>query len=237
MKKILWMMLACGALAGCASDKPLEKTAQPEAKPQEQAVVAPAPTTAAAPMDDVDTQAVAKADASKPQEQAAAAPVAVPASVQAEADAKKAAEAEGARRAAAEAAAIAQLQAKQAVAAKADPLNDSNGALGKRSTHFPFDVDRIQEEDKALVQAHGEYLESRPDRKVRIEGNADERGSTEYNLGLGQRRANNTKRALVLSGAEEGQIETMSYGEERPKCTQHEESCWWQNRRADIVYK
>jgi len=71
---------------------------------------------------------------------------------------------------------------------------------------------------------------------VRVEGNADERGSSEYNLALGQRRAENTKRALVLGGAEAKQIETISYGEEKPRCSDHNEACWSQNRRADINY-
>lgn len=118
-----------------------------------------------------------------------------------------------------------------------DPLNDPASPLAKRSVYFPFDVDAIQSDDKATIQAHGKYLSEHPGAKVRVEGNADERGSTEYNLALGQRRANNTKKALVLSGAKAAQIETVSYGEEKPRCTDHNESCWAQNRRADISYK
>ncbi len=106
-----------------------------------------------------------------------------------------------------------------------------------RSVYFPFDVDAIQPNDRAIVQAHGEYLSKNKGVKVRIEGNCDERGSSEYNLGLGQRRANNTKKLLVLSGAQPSQVETISFGEEKPRCPEHNESCWSQNRRADIVYK
>ncbi len=105
-----------------------------------------------------------------------------------------------------------------------------------RSAYFPFDVDAVQESDRAAIQANGAYLGKNKDVKVRVEGNADERGSTEYNLALGQRRANNVKKLLVLSGAQASQIETISFGEEKPRCVEHNESCWSQNRRADIVY-
>ncbi|MBI5889541.1 MAG: peptidoglycan-associated lipoprotein Pal [Nitrosomonadales bacterium] len=106
-----------------------------------------------------------------------------------------------------------------------------------RSAYFPFDVDAVQESDRSAIQAHGEYLGNNPSAKVRVEGNADERGSSEYNLALGQRRANNVKKLLVLSGAKTSQIETMSFGEEKPRATGHDEASWSQNRRADIVYK
>lgn len=105
-----------------------------------------------------------------------------------------------------------------------------------RSAYFPFDVDTVQESDRAAIQANGAYLGKNKSVKVRVEGNADERGSTEYNLALGQRRANNVKKLLVLSGAQASQIETVSFGEEKPRCTEHNEGCWSQNRRADIVY-
>jgi peptidoglycan-associated lipoprotein len=107
----------------------------------------------------------------------------------------------------------------------------------KRSVFFPFDVDVVQANDRATVQAHGEYLGKNKNAKVRVEGNADERGSSEYNLALGQRRANNVKKLLILSGAKAAQIETVSFGEEKPRCLDHNEACWSQNRRADIVAK
>ncbi len=122
-------------------------------------------------------------------------------------------------------------------ATQVDPLSDPASALSKRSVHFPFDVDTIQETDRATITAHGAYLASHPERKIRVEGNADERGSSEYNLALGQRRANNTKKSLVLSGAKASQIEAISYGEEKPLASGHDEASWAQNRRADIVYK
>lgn len=105
-----------------------------------------------------------------------------------------------------------------------------------RSVYFPFDVDAVQAADRAAIQAHGAYLGKNNTAKVRVEGNADERGSSEYNLALGQRRANNVKKLLILSGAKASQIETVSYGEEKPRATGHDEASWSQNRRADIVY-
>ena len=106
-----------------------------------------------------------------------------------------------------------------------------------RSVFFPFDVDAVQPNDRATVQEHGAYLSKNKTAKVRVEGNADERGSSEYNLALGQRRANNVKKLLILSGAKAAQIETMSFGEEKPRASGHDEASWAQNRRADIIYK
>lgn len=117
-----------------------------------------------------------------------------------------------------------------------DALDDPHSILAKRSVYFPLDVDSVQDADKPVVQAHGKYLSGHGDRKMRVEGNADERGSSEYNLALGQRRADNVKKSLVLSGAKDAQIEATSYGEERPKAIGHDEAAWSQNRRADLNY-
>lgn len=117
-----------------------------------------------------------------------------------------------------------------------DPLNDPNSVLAKRSVYYPFDVSAIQDADKPVVQAHAKYLSEHADRKVRLEGNADERGSNEYNLALGQRRADGVKKMLMLGGAKASQIETASYGEEKPKAVGHDEAAWAQNRRTDIKY-
>ncbi|HEU0282187.1 MAG TPA: peptidoglycan-associated lipoprotein Pal [Gallionella sp.] len=124
-----------------------------------------------------------------------------------------------------------------AAKAEADPLNDPNSILAKRSTYYPFDVAVVQEADKPIVQAHAKYLSGHPNRKVRLEGNCDERGSNEYNLGLGQRRADGVKKMLELGGATASQLDSYSYGEEKPRCADHDEACWKQNRRTDIVYK
>jgi peptidoglycan-associated lipoprotein len=118
-----------------------------------------------------------------------------------------------------------------------DPLNDPANILAKRSVYYPFDVSAVQDADKPAVAAHAKYLSEHADRKVRVEGNADERGSNEYNLALGQRRADGVKKMLELGGAKASQIETASYGEEKPLCKDHNESCWSQNRRSDIKYQ
>jgi len=117
-----------------------------------------------------------------------------------------------------------------------DPLNDPANILSKRSVYYPFDVSAVQEADKPIVLAHAKYLSEHSDRKVRLEGNADERGSNEYNLALGQRRADGVKKMLELGGAKASQIETVSYGEEKPKATGHDEASWSQNRRTDLNY-
>jgi peptidoglycan-associated lipoprotein len=117
-----------------------------------------------------------------------------------------------------------------------DPLNDPNSILSRRSTYYPFDVYVVQDADKPLVQAHASYLSSHPNRKVRLEGNCDERGSDEYNLGLGQRRADGVKKMLLAGGVQASQITTVSYGEEKPRLTCHEEKCWKENRRTDLNY-
>src|SRR5665811_1445694 len=108
-----------------------------------------------------------------------------------------------------------------APAVEVDPLNDPANILAKRSVYFPLDVSAVQEADKPVVLAHAKYLSGHPDRKVRVEGNADERGSNEYNLALGQRRAESVKKMLELGGAKASQIDTVSYGEEKPRCTDH----------------
>lgn len=122
-------------------------------------------------------------------------------------------------------------------AAMVDPLDDPNSMLAKRSVFHSFDSDAIQNENKAIIQAHAKYLADNPERKVRLEGNTDERGSSEYNLALGQRRANGVKKMLILGGADANQVEAVSFGEEKPRATAHNESAWAQNRRTDIVYR
>ncbi|MBI5626356.1 MAG: peptidoglycan-associated lipoprotein Pal [Nitrosomonadales bacterium] len=126
--------------------------------------------------------------------------------------------------------------AAPAAVAEIDQLNDSSSILSKRSTYYPFDVSAVQETDKPLVQAHAKYLSEHPERNVRLEGNCDERGSNEYNLALGQRRADGVKKMLILGGTKASQIKSVSYGEEKPKATGHNEDSWKQNRRTDIVY-
>ncbi len=118
-----------------------------------------------------------------------------------------------------------------------DPLSDPNSPLSRRSVFFEFDRFEIQNQFQPAVEAHGKFLAGNKGRRMVIEGNADERGSREYNLALGQKRADAVKSRLVLLGAGDAQIETVSFGEERPRGTGHDESAWAENRRADIVYK
>lgn len=118
-----------------------------------------------------------------------------------------------------------------------DPLKDPNSPLAKRSVYFDFDSFVVKPEYQSLVEAHAKYLTSHRDRRVTIEGNADERGSREYNLALGQKRADAVKSRLGLLGVPDQQVETISLGAEKPRATGHDEAAWAENRRADIVYK
>ena len=121
-------------------------------------------------------------------------------------------------------------------AGSADSLNAADSLLSRRSVFYPLDAYGVQDADKPVVQAHAQYLSERAGQHVRLEGNCDERGSTEYNLALGQRRAEGVKKILVLGGARDSQVEAVSYGEERPKAAGHDEAAWAQNRRTDLNY-
>lgn len=127
-------------------------------------------------------------------------------------------------------------QAAPAAPVAIDPLDDATSILAKRSVYYPLDVDAVQEADKPALAAHAKYLGDHANRKVRLEGNCDERGSNEYNLALGQRRADGVKKMLELGGAKAAQLESVSYGEEKPKGTSHDEASWSQNRRTDLNY-
>lgn len=118
----------------------------------------------------------------------------------------------------------------------ADPLNDATGMLAKRSIYFDLDSYVIKDEFKSVIEAHAKYLVSRGDRKVILQGNTDERGGSEYNLALGQKRAEAVRKALSLAGVGEQQMEAVSFGKEKPKAMGSDESAWSQNRRTDIAY-
>jgi peptidoglycan-associated lipoprotein len=130
--------------------------------------------------------------------------------------------------------------AADAAAAKAKADADAKAAelalLDRRTVYFDTDIDVFHDADKEIIMAHGKNLGKVSLLKARVAGYADERGSSEYNLALGQRRAKNTKKALVAAGAKDGQISTVSYGEEKAVATGHDESAWAQNRRAEISY-
>jgi len=110
------------------------------------------------------------------------------------------------------------------------------GLLATRIVYFDFDSAVIKGQGVDVVAAHAKYLAANPQARVRLEGNTDERGSREYNIGLGDRRAQSVRRSLLLQGTSEGQITTVSYGEERPADPGHDEAAWAKNRRVEIVY-
>ena len=113
---------------------------------------------------------------------------------------------------------------------------DSDACLRQRTVYFDFDQDTLRPEFQAIMACHAKYLNDRAEARVTLEGNADERGTREYNLGLGERRGNAVSGALQGAGGSAGQITVVSYGEERPTCNTSNESCWQQNRRVEIVY-
>ena len=119
----------------------------------------------------------------------------------------------------------------------ANPLKDPGNILSKRSVYYDFDSAIIKDEYKPLVTAHARYLSQNRSAKMTVQGNTDERGSREYNIALGQRRADSVKQMMLLLGAQEAQIETVSFGEEKPRMEGHDETAWSENRRSDVVYQ
>lgn len=118
-----------------------------------------------------------------------------------------------------------------------DPLNDPKGVLAKRSIYFDYDSYTVKDEFKPVVENHARYLNTHKDRKILIQGNTDERGGTEYNLALGQKRAEAVRRAMGLLGVPDSQMEAVSFGKEKPKALGSDEASWAENRRADIAYQ
>ena len=117
-----------------------------------------------------------------------------------------------------------------------DPLDDPKGALADRSVYFDFDSYAVKSDYNTLVTNHANYLSKHQSRKIQIQGNTDERGTAEYNLALGQKRAEAVRKALVALGVSDGQMEATSNGKTKPKAEGHDESAWKENRRADIMY-
>jgi peptidoglycan-associated lipoprotein len=118
-----------------------------------------------------------------------------------------------------------------------DPLDDPKGVLAARSVYFDFNSYVVREDGKSVVENHSGYLAKNKARSILIQGNTDERGGAEYNLALGQKRAEAVRKAMTTLGVPESQIEAVSLGKEKPKATGSNEEAWAQNRRADIVYK
>ena len=116
-----------------------------------------------------------------------------------------------------------------------EPL--AQGVLAGRSVYFDYDSNAVKDDAQSLVQAHAKFMMENTGSRIVLEGNTDERGSREYNLSLGQRRADAVKQVMSVVGVQAGRIETVSFGEEKPKSAGHDEAAWKQNRRADIVYK
>jgi peptidoglycan-associated lipoprotein len=133
----------------------------------------------------------------------------------------------------ADSAGVGRAQASEEGAEAPGPLE---GVLAKRTIYFDFDSSEIRGEGTDIVAAHAKYLAGNTGMKVRLEGHTDERGSREYNIGLGERRAQAVRRALLLQGAGESQVSTVSYGEERPAAAGSDEAAWTKNRRVEIVY-
>jgi peptidoglycan-associated lipoprotein len=115
-------------------------------------------------------------------------------------------------------------------------LKEPGSTLAQRSVYYDYDSYSIKEEYVPVIDAHSKLLMQHADLKIAVQGNCDDRGSREYNLALGQRRADSVKRAMVLSGVGEKQIETVSFGAEKPMALGQDEESWAKNRRSDIVY-
>jgi peptidoglycan-associated lipoprotein len=120
--------------------------------------------------------------------------------------------------------------------AGAAALKDPNNILSKRNIYFDYDQFTIKDEYRPLIEAHAKYLQANRAARAVIQGNTDERGTREYNIALGQKRADAVKKMMVLLGATEVQIETVSFGKEKPRREGHDEASWAENRRADIVH-
>ncbi len=113
---------------------------------------------------------------------------------------------------------------------------DEDSLLSRTTIYFAFDSSEIAPEFRELLRAHGKYLASHPEIRITIEGHTDERGSREYNLALGERRAYAVRQLLMLQGVAPNQLEVISFGEERPVAYEHDESAWRLNRRAVLRY-
>lgn len=133
----------------------------------------------------------------------------------------------------------AQAPVPESFAAASEPAMklDEVGLRTQRSVYFDLDSEVLKDDYKPALQAHGRYLAEHPQARVRIEGNADERGSSEYNARLARKRAENVRQSIVTSGAGERQVTIKSLGESRPKLKGHDEEAWAENRRADVVYE
>ncbi|MFT5172245.1 MAG: peptidoglycan-associated lipoprotein [Gammaproteobacteria bacterium] len=118
-----------------------------------------------------------------------------------------------------------------------NPLDDPASLLANRVVYFEYDADQVNPADRSVIEAHGRYLADNANTTMTLEGHADERGSREYNIALGERRANAVRQLMTLLGANSAQIRVVSYGEERSAVEGHDESAWSRNRRVEIIYR
>lgn len=116
-------------------------------------------------------------------------------------------------------------------------LKQSDSILANRTIYFEFDSAKLSDETLSILEAHGAFIAGNGGVDVRLEGHSDERGSREYNIALGDRRAQSVRRVLLLQGASSDQIDTVSYGEEQPAMAGHTEEAWDENRRVELIYK
>ena len=116
-------------------------------------------------------------------------------------------------------------------------LDQTEGPLSSRTIYFEFDSAKLSDETVAILEAHGNFISANSSVSVRLEGHTDERGSREYNIALGDRRAQSVRRVLLFQGASVDQIETISYGEEQPAQMGHNEEAWSMNRRVELIYQ
>ncbi len=112
-----------------------------------------------------------------------------------------------------------------------------DGGPLKGTIYFDYDQYEVQPQYRPLIQSHANFLRQRPQTKITLQGHGDERGSREYNLALGQKRSEAVRKMLLLQGARDAQVEAISYGEEKPAATGHDESAWSQNRRNEFAYE
>ncbi len=117
-----------------------------------------------------------------------------------------------------------------------DELSDPNSPLAKRTIYFDFDKSDIRSDARQIIEHHAKYLAANANTRIVLQGHADERGTREYNLSLGERRARAVQQVMTLMGVSAGQLELVSYGEERPAVEGHDDSAWSLNRRVELVY-
>lgn len=117
-----------------------------------------------------------------------------------------------------------------------NPLDDPNGLLTQRIVYFDYDSSEVRDTDLSVIEAHARYLLNTPSAAILLEGHTDERGSREYNVALGERRALSVTQIMQLLGVPASQMRTVSYGEERPEIQSNDENAWQQNRRVELVY-